>query len=82
MIKPTLTSLLLLALAGCTHSQSHDNTGNTMPGSDRDKHGCIGSAGYSWCESKNECVRSWELADDQGFDNTQAAFDAFCNNKK
>jgi len=30
------------------------------PGSDRDKHGCIGSAGYSWCEQKNKCLRIWE----------------------
>lgn len=31
-----------------------------MPGSDRDVHGCIGSAGYSWCESKQKCLRIWE----------------------
>jgi len=29
-------------------------------GGDRDKHGCIGSAGYSWCESKKKCLRIWE----------------------
>jgi len=31
-----------------------------MPGSDRDAHGCIPSAGYSWCEGKNKCLRIWE----------------------
>lgn len=31
-----------------------------MVGDDRDEHGCIGSAGYSWCESKNKCLRTWE----------------------
>jgi hypothetical protein len=31
-----------------------------MPGSDRDAHGCIGSAGYSWCESRQKCLRIWE----------------------
>lgn len=31
-----------------------------MPGSDRDAHGCIGSAGYSWCESSHKCLRTWE----------------------
>lgn len=31
-----------------------------MVGNDRDKHGCIGSAGYSWCESLNKCIRIWE----------------------
>jgi hypothetical protein len=31
-----------------------------MPGSDRDSHGCIPSAGYSWCEEKQKCLRTWE----------------------
>jgi len=31
-----------------------------MPGSDRDEHGCIPSAGYVWCEAKQKCVRPWE----------------------
>ncbi len=35
-------------------------TEKPMPGSDRDSHGCIGSAGYSWCESKQKCLRIWE----------------------
>jgi len=29
-------------------------------GSDRDRHGCIASAGYSWCETKSSCIRPWE----------------------
>lgn len=29
-------------------------------GGDKDEHGCIGSAGYSWCEPKNKCLRVWE----------------------
>jgi hypothetical protein len=29
-------------------------------GSDRDEHGCIGSAGYTWCPKKNKCLREWE----------------------
>ncbi len=31
-----------------------------MVGNDRDEHGCIGSAGYSWCEAKGKCLRPWE----------------------
>ncbi len=27
---------------------------------DKDEHGCIWSAGYSWSETKKECIRSWE----------------------
>lgn len=35
---------------------------NNQPllGSDRDEHGCIGSAGYSWCQVKQKCLRPWE----------------------
>lgn len=29
-------------------------------GGDADEHGCIGSAGYSWCEVKQKCLRTWE----------------------
>lgn len=32
----------------------------SVVGGDKDKHGCIGSAGYSWCEVKQKCLRSWE----------------------
>lgn len=35
---------------------------NSQPivGGDKDAHGCIGSAGYSWCEAKQKCLRTWE----------------------
>lgn len=29
-------------------------------GGDKDEHGCIGSAGYQWCELKQQCLRFWE----------------------
>jgi hypothetical protein len=29
-------------------------------GGDRDEHGCLGSAGYTWCEEKKKCLRTWE----------------------
>jgi putative hemolysin len=29
-------------------------------GGDVDEHGCIPSAGYSWCEEKQKCLRVWE----------------------
>jgi len=33
---------------------------DNLLGGDRDEHGCIGSAGYSWCEVKQKCLRIWE----------------------
>lgn len=38
-------------MSGCTQAP---------PGSDRDSHGCIPSAGYTWCEEKQKCLRPWE----------------------
>ena len=29
-------------------------------GGERDEHGCLGPAGYSWCEQKQKCLRAWE----------------------
>jgi hypothetical protein len=29
-------------------------------GGERDKHGCLVAAGYSWCAVKNKCLRTWE----------------------
>lgn len=31
-----------------------------LVGSDRDEHNCVASAGYSWCEIKQKCLRVWE----------------------
>lgn len=36
------------------------NKTSNLVGNDRDSHGCIGSAGYSWCEEKQKCLRVWE----------------------
>lgn len=37
-----------------------DRPSEPIVGNDRDEHGCIGSAGYVWCESLEKCVRPWE----------------------
>jgi len=50
-----------------------------LVGNDRDTHGCIGSAGYSWCEKTKSCERPWELAKKRGFENTKEAFNTYCN---
>lgn len=51
-------------------------------GNDRDAHGCIGSAGYAWCEFTQACERPWELAAKQGFTSSAEAFNAFCQQVK
>ncbi len=58
-----------IALAGCitqqppindANQQTGPDTNTPLPGSDRDAFGCIPSAGYSWCEAKQKCLRVWE----------------------
>ncbi len=39
---------------------SNPTPAGSLVGNDRDAHGCIGSAGYSWCEVKQKCLRPWE----------------------
>ena len=50
-----------------------------LPGSDRDAHGCIGSAGYSWCARTAQCERPWELASQQGFELSADGYAAWCD---
>lgn len=64
----TLSTLILslLLLTACHNSKQTKPINNipTSPdsllGEDRDEHGCIPSAGYSWCEAKQKCLRVWE----------------------
>jgi Tfp pilus assembly major pilin PilA len=39
---------------------SVSTTTTPIVGGDKDEHGCIGSAGYSWCAVKDKCLRVWE----------------------
>jgi len=43
-----------------TNLSSFENKTLDIVGGDKDEHGCIGSAGYSWCEPLQQCVRIWE----------------------
>ncbi|MDD4271196.1 MAG: hypothetical protein PHF50_00065 [Patescibacteria group bacterium] len=69
-----LTVILpLLLILGCTQTtrqanetapiipvQPAENSAQPLVGNDRDEHGCIGSAGYSWCAAKQKCIRVFE----------------------
>jgi hypothetical protein len=50
----SLTLIAVIILSACGQPEE------PIVGGDRDEHGCIGSAGYSWCEPKQKCLRVWE----------------------
>jgi hypothetical protein len=70
--------ILFSLLGGCNHSATTGKPVPIIPGSDRDQHGCIASAGYLWCAREAACVRPWELAQEKGFANSLEAFEAYC----
>ncbi|HDS1298983.1 MULTISPECIES: hypothetical protein [Stenotrophomonas maltophilia group] len=75
--------LLLAACASQDQAAARADAAAASPatpvvGGDRDAHGCIGSAGYQWCEHSQRCERPWELAQAQGLANTAEAIDSYC----
>ena len=63
-------SVATLAFAACNNNpQQADNAAQEptateeapMVGDDRDEHGCIGSAGYTWSALRGECIQTFEV---------------------
>jgi len=46
--------------AGDATSEAGEGGDANMVGADQDVHGCIASAGYSWCASTATCIRTFE----------------------
>lgn len=73
----TILLLLTMALSGCLKKTDQlnvniavNNQANSqVVGGDKDEHGCLGSAGYSWCAIKNKCLRIWEEVCDEQLNN-------------
>jgi hypothetical protein len=42
------------------HRADYHDTTQVLFGSDRDHHGCIRSAGYSWNEDQGKCTQPWQ----------------------
>lgn len=53
-------------------------TGDNLVGNDKDEHGCIGSAGYRWCDASQACERPWELSRTHGFELSEENVARFC----
>ena len=59
MKKTILIASLIVLFTSCANNKNTSSA--PKAGSDRDTHNCIASAGYTWSELKNDCVRSWEV---------------------
>lgn len=60
-----ITVILALLIASCQRTSNNDikhfsDTTELLVGADRDEHGCIGSAGYTWSVVKDSCIRVFE----------------------
>lgn len=55
--------LFLLVSTACNPKlpKISDENRNGSPGSGRDEHNCLSSAGYSRSALRNECIRFWEV---------------------
>jgi len=56
----TLKFLILAALVVSLGVLAAGCTGEKPIGGEKDEHGCLTGAGYSWCEAKGKCLRVWE----------------------
>jgi len=62
-ILPILLTATML-LTACQPSPKGPIENNSQPttiGADRDRHGCIGTAGYTWSEVKQDCVQLFNI---------------------
>lgn len=51
-------------VCGCSHSTiGSQSTIGRLVGGDRDDHGCLSTAGYTWSDALHDCVRVWEVGD-------------------
>ncbi len=55
-----MKKILICSLAGLLLGACSSAPEQHLVGADRDAHGCIASAGYTWSEAQASCVRVWE----------------------
>jgi len=66
-VKILLIVIILILVAGGIYYFATKNNCNELKydkkeliGKDKDDHGCMLMAGYSWCEAEQKCLRPWE----------------------
>jgi len=66
-----LSIILVLLAAGCVQEEAAPAPTEQPIGGERDEHGCLGPAGYSWNSDIGACLREWEVP--EGAQRTAAA---------
>jgi hypothetical protein len=91
MKKVFYISAILIGTMACQTQQNQNEKADStavddvpMVGGDQDKHGCKGSAGYTWSTVKNNCIRVFEEGIrlnplDSTLNQTVSAFVVFAN---
>lgn len=63
-MKINLLFVFILTLVSCQSNRTISSTNTdtlSMKGGKKDKNGCLTSAGYTWSQLKNDCIRPFEL---------------------
>lgn len=58
-----LSALILSLCTACASHSRQQTAFNRLVGNDRDEHGCISSAGYTYSYALHDCVRLWEVGE-------------------
>jgi hypothetical protein len=58
-------TILLLIIAGGIIAINYSGRDSPVIGGDKDEHGCLIAAGYSYDKNVGACTRSWELDENQ-----------------
>lgn len=60
-MKKLFIVIILVLLIGIAYlALRSDVTPNNLIGGETDSHGCLGSAGYQWCQATQACLRTFE----------------------
>lgn len=60
-----LTDMRRIGSTNMQQGTQTDQTDSEKIGGERDEHGCLGPAGYSYSEEIGACIRDWELDETQ-----------------
>ncbi|MCA5005175.1 hypothetical protein [Sphingobacterium bovistauri] len=76
-MKFNLFIISFLSIVSCQSNRTTSSTNTdtlSMIGGSKDKNGCLTSAGYSWSQLKNDCIRPFELGISMDILNTSKSY--------